>query len=166
MNPVSADELPPLADICVEYGAVQRENCPARQAMLGWARAAMRDSGAGASIRVVCSVEMRAANQRWRGADYATNVLSFPADLPPELGFAHLGDILICADVVATESIRQGKSASAHWAHMVVHGMLHLQGYDHDNDKDAQVMESLETEILARLGFADPYLQTPGEGND
>ena len=166
MNPVSADELPPLAEITVEYGAVERDDCPAPPQLLHWASAALRGADAGASIRITCSAEMREANRRWREADYATNVLSFPAELPAELGFAHLGDILICADVVRAESARHGVPQPAHWAHMVVHGMLHLQGYDHDNDEDAEVMEELETEILAGLGFADPYLRTPDEGDD
>ncbi len=155
--PVNADDVPVAVETTVEFGAVDRARCPPDETLLNWARAALRDEPGGASIKVVCASEMQLANKRWRDADYATNVLSFPADLPAELGFQHLGDILVCAEVVESESIAQGKTLDAHWAHMVVHGMLHLQGYDHENDEDCEVMEGLEIEILASLGFADPY---------
>lgn len=121
------------------------------------------------TIRIVGAAESRRLNRTWRGKDKPTNVLSFPAeplaaDRRPltrlhETAFDDhpLGDLAICAPVVAREAKEQGKSAQAHWAHMVVHGVLHLLGYDHENDRDANIMESLETKILDRLGYADPY---------
>ena len=107
-------------------------------------------------LRLVDAEESRALNHRFRGKDRPTNVLSFPANSPlveePELG-----DILLCAPVIAAEAAEQGKPVRAHWAHMVVHGVLHLRGYDHIDDDEARVMEAAERRILAGLGFADPY---------
>ena len=101
--------------------------------------------------------EGRRLNHKFRGRDRATNVLSFPFEPPPGVEFDQLGDLVICAPVVAREATAQGKSAAAHWAHMVVHGMLHLQGYDHETDEQAAEMEARETRILTALGFAAPY---------
>lgn len=109
------------------------------------------------TIRVVGRRESRELNGRFRGKDYATNVLSFPADVPEGIELPLLGDIVVCAPLVAEEAGRQGKSTHDHWAHLVIHGILHLQGYDHVADTDAEEMESLEIELLARLGIADPY---------
>jgi probable rRNA maturation factor len=99
--------------------------------------------------------ESRALNERWRGRPKPTNVLSFPA--APSLRGRQLGDLVVCAPVVAREAREQGKSLAAHWAHMVVHGTLHLQGYDHEQARDATVMEARERVLLAKLGFPDPY---------
>ena len=101
------------------------------------------------------SREGRALNERWRRRAYATNVLSFPA--APELGGRQIGDIVVCAPVVAREAREQGKALAAHWAHMVVHGTLHLLGFDHQRAPDARRMEVRERVLLTRLGFADPY---------
>jgi probable rRNA maturation factor len=109
------------------------------------------------SVRLVDSDEMAKLNETYRGRTGTTNVLSFPAGLPGELGIPLLGDIVICAPVVRVEAAQQGKSASAHWAHMTVHGTLHLMGYDHTNEKEAEVMEALETVILSELNFSCPY---------
>ena len=113
------------------------------------------------AIRVVDEKEMRDLNERFRGKEGATNVLSFPAELPGhldgQLDPQPLGDIVICAAVVEAETLEQGKVASHHWAHLTVHGLLHLRGYDHQDDDQAEAMESLETEILDRLGIPDPY---------
>lgn len=109
------------------------------------------------SIRIVDRDEMQALNLRYRRRDYATNVLSFPADLPEELALPLLGDMAICAPVVLEEAQRQGKELAAHWDHMLVHGALHLLGYDHETDHEALAMESLEIRILADLGWPDPY---------
>lgn len=106
------------------------------------------------SIRVVGTAESRRLNRTWRGKDKPTNVLSFPA---PATQSPLLGDLAICAPVVAREAREQGKSAQAHWAHMVVHGVLHLLGYDHELDRDAAVMEARETALLANFGYANPY---------
>lgn len=112
-------------------------------------------------IRVIDTKESADLNHNYRDKDYATNVLSFPADIPDaiaaELEEIPLGDLAICAEVVEREAIEQGKPASAHWAHMVVHGTLHLHGYDHENDTEAEEMEALERRILAALGIDDPY---------
>lgn len=130
--------------------------------IIAWADAARLENAAGdVTIRVVSNAEMQGLNKEYRGKDSPTNVLSFPADLPPELvaeiDDVELGDIVISAEVVATEAAEQGKTLISHWAHMLVHGMLHLQGYDHINDDEAEEMEALEVKILAQIGFANPY---------
>ncbi|MEM9760350.1 MAG: rRNA maturation RNase YbeY [Pseudomonadota bacterium] len=109
------------------------------------------------SLRLVDEDEMRELNGRYRDRDYATNVLSFPAELPAVVDLPLLGDIVICAPVVQREATEQGKAQDAHWDHMLVHGVLHLLGYDHLEDGEAELMESLERRILASLGHADPY---------
>ncbi|MDP3438817.1 MAG: rRNA maturation RNase YbeY, partial [Azonexus sp.] len=106
------------------------------------------------TIRLVEADEGQALNKEYRGKDYATNVLSFPYDTEPLIS----GDLVICPSVVAREASEQNKPLEAHYAHLVVHGMLHLQGWDHENDDDAQAMEKEETEILAALSYPDPYL--------
>ena len=106
------------------------------------------------TIRLVDADEGRALNAEYRGKDYATNVLSFPYDTEPRL----VGDLVICHPVVLREAAAEGNTADAHYAHLVVHGMLHLQGYDHEtSDEDAEIMEAEERRILATLGYADPY---------
>jgi probable rRNA maturation factor len=109
------------------------------------------------TVRLVDDAEMAQLNETYRGKKGATNVLSFPADLPPELDLPLLGDIVICAPVVAAEAAQQGKSASAHWAHMTIHGTLHLLGYDHIEEDDATTMEALESAILGQLNYSCPY---------
>jgi probable rRNA maturation factor len=109
------------------------------------------------SIRIVDNDEMIELNTLYRQKNKTTNVLSFPADFPEELDIPLLGDIVICATVVADEAAEQGKKPEAHWAHMIVHGMLHLLGYDHINDSDATEMETLETTILLALHYPAPY---------
>lgn len=124
-----------------------------------WARAALADGAARPAeitVRVVGEREGRQLNRRWRGRPHATNVLSFPAPALPMAPGA-LGDIAVCAPVVAREARAQGKTPAAHWAHLVVHGVLHLLGHDHRHRNDAATMEALERRILARLGYADPY---------
>lgn len=114
----------------------------------------------GLTVRIVGSDEMRDSNRQWRSIDKTTNVLSFPAELPAETGIQYLGDILICAEVLHRESLEQNKSLHDHWAHIVIHGVLHLLGHDHENDTEAAVMEEREREILAELGIADPYRES------
>ena len=109
------------------------------------------------TVRLVDHDEMTTLNHNYRGQSGATNVLSFPADLPPELELPLLGDIVICAPVVQREAAEQNKPLSAHWAHLTVHGTLHLLGYDHIEEKEAEQMESLETTILATLHYPCPY---------
>jgi probable rRNA maturation factor len=110
-------------------------------------------------LRVVDDDESAALNSRYRGRNGPTNVLSFRAESPAgrSAELLPIGDVVICAGVVAREAREQGKPLTAHWAHMVVHGTLHLQGYDHDNDRDAAAMEARERVLLADLGFPDPY---------
>jgi len=117
-----------------------------------WARAALAGGGQ-ITIRLVDVDEGRALNKDYRGKDFATNVLSFPYDTEPVV----TGDLVICPAVVAREAAEQNKPLDAHYAHLTVHGMLHLQGRDHDNDDVAQAMEDEEREILAALGYPDPY---------
>ncbi|GAB3316078.1 rRNA maturation RNAse YbeY [Haliea atlantica] len=112
-------------------------------------------------LRLVDETEMTALNSTWRGKAGPTNVLSFPADLPPELALPLLGDIVICSPVVAREAAAQGKPARAHWAHLLVHGCLHLLGHDHIDPEEARAMEALETRLLATLGFPCPYEEEP-----
>ncbi len=127
------------------------------QAWANLALAAYRDQ-AELTIRLVDSEESRQLNHQYRGKDKATNVLSFPFHCPPGLELPLLGDLVICAEVVATEAKAQGKTAEAHWAHMVIHGCLHLLGFDHIKEDEAKQMEQLEIDLLAKLGFNNPYL--------
>lgn len=109
------------------------------------------------SLYIVDEDEGRQINRDYRGKDYATNVLSFPADIPEEVGVPLLGDLVICAPVIEREAKEQNKDINAHWAHMLVHGSLHLLGYDHLEDAEADLMEELETHLLQQLGFPPPY---------
>ena len=133
-------------------------NLPDEASFLLWVSAALQSTFGEfeQTICVVDEVEGRALNKRYRGKDYATNVLAFPAE-SEFLDYDSLGDLVICAPVVETEAREQGKTALAHWAHLVVHGMLHLQGYDHQNEDEANAMEALEIEILDTLGYTNPY---------
>lgn len=133
---------------------------PAPAALRGWAIAALGEAQGDLTIRIVDETESAQLNARYRGKDYATNVLSFPyesEDFEESPDGPVLGDLAICAPVVAREAVEQGKDPRAHWAHMVVHGVLHLRGRDHENDAEAEIMEAEERQILAGLGFPDPY---------
>ncbi|MBN7820171.1 rRNA maturation RNase YbeY [Bowmanella yangjiangensis] len=110
------------------------------------------------TVRIVDEDESRELNHQYRGKDYATNVLSFPFEAPPGIELSLLGDLVICAQVVAREAAEQHKPLLHHWAHMCVHGTLHLLGFDHIDDIDAEEMENLEIRILAKLAIDDPYL--------
>jgi len=117
---------------------------------------------ANVSVRVVTEQDSASLNRQYRDKDYATNVLSFTCELPAAaiaaLDTAPLGDIAICAPVVEIEAIQQGKTLTAHWAHLLTHGFLHLSGYEHDDKASAEIMESAEIAILSKLGFPNPYL--------
>jgi probable rRNA maturation factor len=144
--------------------AVQNANSftpvPSDRQFERWASAALHKHGdAELLIRLVDRQESRQLNARYRHQNKPTNVLSFPADLPEEVGLALLGDIVICAPIVAEEARDQHKTAEAHWAHLTIHGILHLLGHDHEAEEEASEMESLETGILQSLGFPDPYRQ-------
>jgi len=125
-----------------------------------WCELALRQRSADSemTIRLVDEAEGRELNHTYRHKDYATNVLSFPADVPDELlDIPLLGDLVICVPVVEREAAEQGKALEAHWAHLVIHGCLHLLGYDHIEDEEAEEMEALERTLLAELGHPDPY---------
>jgi probable rRNA maturation factor len=138
-------------DLAVQYRC-DREMLPRRPQFFRWARAALQGGGQ-VAIRLASAEEARALNREYRGKDCATNVLSFPYDAKPRV----CGDLVICPEVVAREAIAQHKTLEFHYAHLVVHGMLHLQGWDHENDADAVRMEQREREILSILGYPDPY---------
>jgi probable rRNA maturation factor len=145
-------------DVSVSYG-LPRLGLPAPASFRKWAAAAVagRILRADLAIRVVDTKEARSLNRHYRGKDYATNVLSFPADLPPGVQVPLLGDLVICAPVVAKEAKEQGKTLACHYAHLTIHGVLHLLGLDHEDEREAQAMELLEREILAGLGYDNPY---------
>lgn len=138
-------------NLSVQY-ACNRDGLPLRADFVRWARAALAGAGE-VTIRLVDADEGQELNKEYRGKDYATNVLSFPYESEPVV----MGDLVICPTVVAREATEQNKPLDAHYAHLTVHGMLHLQGWDHENDEDAQAMEDEEREILAALGYPDPY---------
>ena len=137
------------------------EALPALDLFERWIEAALQQSypDLEQTVRVVDQAESRELNQRYRGKNRATNVLAFPSDAE-HLDYACLGDLVICAPLVAAEAAAQHKPLEAHWAHLVVHGMLHLQGYDHANEAKTTQMEALEIKILDSLGYANPYNET------
>lgn len=139
--------------------AVDASGVPAEADFRQWVEAAIgeRLPMGEVSLRVVASGEMRELNKTWRGIDKPTNVLAFPADIAPEVGLPLLGDVILCRDVVLDEADAQHKTATAHWAHLTVHGTLHLMGYDHGSPEEAEVMEAIERHVLGELGFPDPY---------
>ena len=152
-------------DVAVSYAA-PRLGLPAAVSFRKWVAAALegRIREADLAIRIVGAKEGRALNRHYRGKDYATNVLSFPADiadgvkLPKGVVMPLLGDLVLCAPVIAREAREQKKPLAAHYAHLTVHGALHLLGWDHQDAREAECMEQLEREILAGLGIDDPYL--------
>jgi probable rRNA maturation factor len=145
------------ADITVQR-RVPPAGIPSAARLRRFAQAGLEGLPGEITLRLVDALESRRLNHQYRGKDYATNVLSFGYD--PELLAADggvMGDLVICAEVVAREAAEQGKPPLAHWAHLVVHGCLHLRGFDHEGDADAARMEARETAILADLGFPNPY---------
>jgi len=141
-------------DVVLSY-RTRRPWAPGPRTLRRWAELAAGGRRGMLGIRVVGSREGRQLNERWRRRAYATNVLSFPA--ARDLAGRELGDIVVCAPVVAREAREQGKAPAAHWAHIVMHGTLHLLGFDHGRAAEARRMEGRERALLARLGFADPY---------
>ena len=144
-------ESPPGLSLTVQY-ASGRQHLPTRAQFRRWIKAALQRDAI-ITLRIVDEPEGRELNRTYRGRDYATNVLTFVYDDMQTLA----GDIVICAPVVAREAREQRKSFDAHWAHIVVHGVLHLLGFDHENEEQARTMEDRERKILAGLGFRDPY---------
>lgn len=139
----------------------EADNLPSDASFEAWIEAVLQHLNCSTetelTVRIVDAEEGLALNHQYRGKAYATNVLSFPFEAPVPLPVNLLGDLVICAAVVADEAKAQNKSLVAHWAHMVVHGTLHLLGYDHIENDEAEHMEQLEKDILAALGYADPY---------
>ena len=138
----------------------QESGLPTAEQIEQWATAAVQPQSdeVEMTVRIVDEAESHELNLNYRGKDRPTNVLSFPFECPDEVELPLLGDLVICRQVVEREAQEQDKPVMAHWAHMVVHGSLHLLGYDHIEDDEAEEMESLETQIMTGLGFADPYL--------
>lgn len=147
-------------NLSVQY-ACNNAGLPSRPQIRAWARAALDvdgKRGGQITVRFVDAGEGRSLNNDYRSKDYATNVLSFPYEIEPVV----CGDLVICAEVVAREAAEQGTPLEAHYAHLIVHGMLHLQDYDHEeSEQEALLMEGKERVILAALGYPDPYA---GEG--
>ncbi|PIQ37070.1 MAG: rRNA maturation RNase YbeY [Lysobacterales bacterium CG17_big_fil_post_rev_8_21_14_2_50_64_11] len=150
--------MPLQLELGVSYG-LPRKGLPAPASFKRWASATLtnRVRKADLAIRLVDEREGKALNHHYRGKSSATNVLSFPAELPEGVKLPVLGDIVLCAPVVTREAKAQGKTLNAHYAHLTVHGILHLLGLDHDDPREADAMELLEREILAGLGVDDPY---------
>ena len=146
--------------IDLQIACEQETGLPTLEQIEQWATAAIQPQSdeVEMTVRIVDEAESHALNLNYRGKDRPTNVLSFPFECPDEVELPLLGDLVICRQVVEREAQEQEKPLMAHWAHMVVHGSLHLLGYDHIEDDEAEEMESLETQIMTGLGFADPYL--------
>jgi probable rRNA maturation factor len=148
-----------MEPIDIQY-AVTGAGIPPEQAIRVYARHALEEADADEAeltVRIVDEAEIMALNSEYRGKPGATNVLSFPYEPMPGVSTALLGDVVICAPVVAAEAVAQGKTLEAHWAHIVIHGVLHLLGYDHRQESGALAMEALEKRLLAGLGYTDPY---------
>jgi len=146
-----------MLDVDVQY-EIDAPDLPNVEQFKTWARASALDlKPTEVVVRVVGEAESARLNERYRRQRGSTNVLSFPFETPPQVDTGLLGDLVICAPVIAREAREQGRSELSHWAHMVVHGMLHLQGYDHQTEAQAEAMEVLEINIMARLGYANPY---------
>ncbi|QDJ12527.1 rRNA maturation RNase YbeY [Mergibacter septicus] len=145
--------------IDLQLATQNQENLPTLEQVTHWASTAVKPTQTDIemTIRIVDEAESQMLNHTYRGKDYPTNVLSFPFESPSEVALPLLGDLVICRQVVEREALEQNKPILAHWAHMVVHGSLHLLGYDHIDDAEAEEMESLEQDIMQQLGFADPY---------
>ena len=146
-------------DLQVALQPSQEAELPAQADLEQWVAAALEGSmeEAQLTIRLVENDESASLNNQYRDKQGATNVLSFPFEAPADVPLPLLGDLIICAPLVAQEAVAQGKTVRAHWVHLVVHGVLHLRGYDHIDDVEAREMEDLERKIMAYLGFEDPY---------
>ena len=142
----------PRLDMAVQY-ASDSDGLPSEKQFRKWARATLRVDTE-ATLRIVDEEEGRMLNRDYRGKDYATNVLTFPLAEEPWL----IGDIILCAPVVEKEAREQGISLEAHYAHLTIHGILHMHGYDHEEEAQAELMESIESATMTQLGYSDPYL--------
>lgn len=146
--------------IDLQLASENQQGLPSEAQIAQWAQSAVKPTldDLEMTVRIVDEAESQMLNRTYRGKDYPTNVLSFPFESPAEVELTLLGDLVICRQVVEREAEEQHKPLLAHWAHMVVHGCLHLLGYDHIEDDEAEEMESLERDIMQQLGFDDPYL--------
>jgi probable rRNA maturation factor len=154
---VTAKSAAPALSLSVQYACNDDELSllPSRPQVRRWVKKALEGSSAEVTVRFVDAEEGQMLNREYRHKDYATNVLSFPYVPNPEMA----GDLVLCLPVMVKEAAEQQKPTEAHFAHLIVHGMLHLQGYDHEtSEADAEIMEAREREILAALGYPDPYL--------
>ncbi|HDX8350644.1 rRNA maturation RNase YbeY [Aeromonas veronii] len=144
----------------LQLASASTDGLPTEAQLQGWLDGTILgfQQEAEVTVRIVDEAESNELNLTYRGKDKPTNVLSFPFEAPPGLELPLLGDLVICRQVVEREAEEQGKPLMAHWAHMVVHGSLHLLGYDHIEDEEAEEMEQLERDIMQELGFSDPYL--------
>ncbi len=149
-------------EVAVQY-ATDWPDLPDENQLKLWVKAALKglQENAVLTIRIVDEDEGTQLNERWRKSQGPTNVLSFTHEGEPEIAPDLLGDIVVCAPVVAREAKEQNKDIDAHWAHMVIHGVLHLNGFDHIKPEDADTMENLEIKILEELNYNNPYLITP-----
>jgi probable rRNA maturation factor len=142
--------------------ASEHPRCPSPSQLKLWVESALQKTTKHdeleLTIRIVDEIESQSLNKQYRNKEKPTNVLSFPFEAPPQIDLNLLGDLVICAPIVSNEAKEQSKHEISHWAHMVVHGTLHLQGYDHIEDDEAEAMEALEIKILTKLGFPNPYL--------
>ena len=147
-------------DLTVQHASVIKD-CPDQDQIQSWATLALDQAyeTAEITIRIVDEKESADLNERYRNKSASTNVLSFPYEREEGENPKLIGDIVICAPVVAQEATEQGKDIMSHWAHMVVHGTLHLMGYDHINEDEAETMESIELVLMKKMGFEDPYLE-------
>ncbi len=146
------------ADIELQLAVDNCATLPDAESIQTWVEHALvTDNDIEMTVRIVGTEESQSLNAQYRGKDKPTNVLSFPFEAPAQIELNLLGDLVICAPVVEQEALEQNKPLRAHWAHMVVHGTLHLQGYDHIKDTEAEQMENLEIRILQQLGFDNPY---------
>ncbi|RNF52013.1 rRNA maturation RNase YbeY [Marinomonas hwangdonensis] len=147
-------------ELDLQIATQNTEQLPSEADFRPWVEKALSDCDEEfeVTIRIVDEEESHALNHEYRGKDKPTNVLSFPFEAPPGLELPLLGDLVICAQIVAKEAEEQEKPLFHHWAHMTIHGILHLRGYDHINDDEADEMESLETSLLASMSIPDPYL--------
>ncbi|MBQ76407.1 MAG: rRNA maturation RNase YbeY [Gammaproteobacteria bacterium] len=144
----------------IQWCVAEHTQLPGEDLIRHWANVCLReliDGDAEVCLRIVDVSEIRSINLTYRGRDEATNVISFPNDSLDENGRILLGDIVICQEVVATESKQQGKSVEAHFAHLLIHGILHLQGHDHFLDDQADRMERIEIDLMENLGYGNPY---------
>lgn len=148
-----------MIEVAVQIAIKSKNTYPSHKQFQLWANAAQKNKKQNCelTVRIVDKTESAELNQTYRFKKGATNVLSFPFDIPDNINEAILGDLVICAPLIQHEAEQQHKNPTAHWAHMVVHGVLHLQGYDHIESKQAQEMEDHEIAILQQLGFSNPY---------